>query len=250
MPLITSVQPEGGAALEEVVAAILDECGMQVDRRVELTLPRGTVEVDVLASEDVDGIVTRIVCECKNWATNIPQNVVHGFRTVVQESGAHRGYIISRMGFQSGAVEAAESTNIELTTFNEFQTIFFDKWFSKRIWQMEKSVGSLNSYYEPFGGPPLSSFRNQAERDRYDEVFDKFAFAGHALWQFSPYLKQTSVAKLPAIPFDFSYIEKRGLTVPQDMKTIATYREFLDLLEKYCEAGLRELREVNPVTRN
>jgi len=249
LPLITSIQPEGGAALEEVVAAILVECGMKVDRRIQLTLPRGNVEVDVLASENVDGIITRVICECKNWGTNIPQNVVHGFRTVIQESGAHRGYIISRRGFQSGATEAARSTNIELTTFEEFQTTFFDKWFSNRIWQIERSVGSLNSYYEPFGGPPLSSFKTQAERDKYDEAFTKYAFAGHALWQFSPYLMQTSFARLPVIPFDFSEIERNGLTAPQDLKTIATYREFLNLLEKYCETGLRELREANPVTR-
>jgi hypothetical protein len=35
----------------------------------------------------------------KSWSTNIPKEVVHVFRTVIHETGAHRDYIISRVGF-------------------------------------------------------------------------------------------------------------------------------------------------------
>jgi hypothetical protein len=92
---------------------------------VSLTLPRGSVDVDVLAEESHDGLVYRIICECKNWRVNIPKEVVHAFRTVVQEAGANRCYVISRVGFQHGAGEAAKSTNIELVTFAEFRTYIF-----------------------------------------------------------------------------------------------------------------------------
>ncbi len=34
-----------------------------------------------------------------------PREKVHAFRTVMDETGANRGYIISRVGFQIGAIE-------------------------------------------------------------------------------------------------------------------------------------------------
>jgi hypothetical protein len=47
-----------------------------------------------------------------SWAD--PQQIVHSFRTVMADTGAHRGHTISRAGFQSGAFEATANTNIDL----------------------------------------------------------------------------------------------------------------------------------------
>jgi hypothetical protein len=91
MPLITSKIPDTWQELEELVTRILNECGMKANRKVVLTTPRGQVEVDVLAEEYVHGITHRIICECKDWRKNVSQEVVHAFRIVVIETGAHRG---------------------------------------------------------------------------------------------------------------------------------------------------------------
>ncbi len=66
---------------------------MDAKRAVNLKLPRGSVDVDVVATEVSDGISNHIICECKNWRTNIPREIVHAFRTVMAEIGANRGYI-------------------------------------------------------------------------------------------------------------------------------------------------------------
>ena len=129
---------------------------MQARRNVRLALPRGSVDVDVLAEETVAGIKHSVVCECKNWQTNVPRSVVHAFRTVMIETGAHRGYVISRVGFQNGAREAAESTNVELVTFEEFQALYFSRWIGKRMQDLEASIGNFNTYYEPLGQPGYS----------------------------------------------------------------------------------------------
>jgi hypothetical protein len=50
--------------------------------------------------------------ECKNWRKKVPRSVVHGFRTVVGDSGANWGAIVSLHGFQSGAYEAARYSNV------------------------------------------------------------------------------------------------------------------------------------------
>ena len=68
------------------------------------------------------------LCECKYWGKPIPQEVIHSFRTVLVDFGAHRGFIISRAGFQTGARDAVRNTNLDLLTFEELQSLFFDRW--------------------------------------------------------------------------------------------------------------------------
>ncbi|MEO9338870.1 restriction endonuclease [Mesorhizobium sp. SB112] len=243
MPLITAHVPETWEQLEDLVAAILGECGMQATRQVTINLPRGSVDVDVFAEETVDGIVHRIICECKYWKANIPKEIVHAFRTVMQETGANRGYIVSRAGFQKGAYEAAQATNIELLTFAEFQERYFDKWFKSRIWAVENSISNFNTYYEPLGPPGWAKLATDEERAAYESVLDRYLFAGHALHSFSPYLGFR-------VPFDFTKMEEGGVIVPAEIKAAQGCRELLILLENYARKGLRELRAVNPVTRD
>jgi len=150
MPLITSRMPDEWGELEDLVTAILNEAGLHARRAVPVVLPRGNVNVDVVAEETHDGITHRIFGECKNWRTNIPREVVHAFRTVVAEAGANRGYVISRVGFQTGAINAAQSTNIELVTFAEFQTSYFLKWYNKQLWKWKgRSKASIPTMRGP-----------------------------------------------------------------------------------------------------
>lgn len=117
------------------------------------------------------------------------REVVHAFRTVVLEAGANRGYIISRVGFQAGAIEAVHSTNIELVTFAEFQNIYFPKWYNKRLWGIENEIGDFNVYYEPLGKPGYSRLGSEAERATYDAVWNEYLFAGVILMRYSPYTR-------------------------------------------------------------
>jgi hypothetical protein len=42
MPLITEKMPDAWDQLEELVTAILNECGMKAQRQISLQLPRGS----------------------------------------------------------------------------------------------------------------------------------------------------------------------------------------------------------------
>lgn len=248
MPLITSVVPDGWRDLENSVAMILSECGMAVQQAVRVQLPRGHADIDVLADETVEDISVRTVCECKDWSTNVPQEKVHAFRTVMLEIGAHRGYIIAKTGFQTGAIEAAQSTNIELVTYLEFQERYFAKWFRKRIWAMESSLINFNAYYEPapWARRGYDLLASDEERAAYDSVWNKYFFAGSLLGAFSPYLHQFGNYAPPQLPVNTSMLEEMGFIVPEDIKTATGYRELFSLLESYGLAGLDELRRHNP----
>jgi hypothetical protein len=251
MPLITSRMPEEWGELEDLVTAILIEAGLEARRAVSLTLPRGGVDVDVLAEETHDGIVHRILCECKNWRTNVPREVVHAFRTVVLEAGANRGYVISRVGYQTGAIEAAQSTNIELVTFAEFQEIYFPKWYNKQLWDIERAIRGFHTYYEGPGLPGYSCLENEQERAAYDTAWHKYLFVGEILTRYSPYsgLIRRVAVDVPQLPLDVADLEGHGVEIPDDIKAAFGYREFFAILTGYAKAGLRELRAVNPIIR-
>ena len=120
--------PDDWRGLQQQVAQLLSECGFRVKVEEEVATARGKVEIDVFAEEDVQGRKYRIFCECKHWKARVPQNVIHSFRTVVSDSGANLGYIVSLAGFQSGAFSAAELTNLRLMTWQQFQKEFSRQW--------------------------------------------------------------------------------------------------------------------------
>src|SRR5436190_7050177 len=118
--MITSKTPSTWQDLQYQSARVLEECGFAVEVEKVVKLVRGKAEIDVYAEESLKGRKYIILCECKHWKAAVPQGVVHSFRSVMADVGAHKGYIISSSGFQSGSREAAELTNVELTTWERF----------------------------------------------------------------------------------------------------------------------------------
>lgn len=252
--LITQREPPTWEALEEAVRQILAECGMDAVRQAPVALPRGgEAAVDVMATETVNGIKTATLCECKNWKTNVTQDVVFSFRTVMAEAGAHRGYIISKVGFQLGAILAAHNTNIELLTFAQFQKRYFEKWVDARTWALARAVDSIETYYEPFGIPGMNLIEDEAEREEYYRIWRKYLFVGAILPFFSPYMRQLGQAQpLPALPIDLRGVirDEVKVEVPADLAAATGYQEFLEILEIYAREGLAALRALNPITRD
>ncbi|WP_280156394.1 restriction endonuclease [Piscinibacter sp. XHJ-5] len=110
--------------LQEAVAQVLADDGYTVHVEQRLTTARSSVTFDVFARKPVGGHDFSIAVECKQWRKNVPQAVVHAFRSQVDDLGADAGYIVSAAGFQSGAYEAAENTSIRLLIWEQFLTKF------------------------------------------------------------------------------------------------------------------------------
>src|SRR5947207_3560833 len=80
--------------------------------RKKMILARGAAVIDVYAIDRKAILPSSCVIECKFWRKRVPQSVVHAVRSVVADSGASHGFIISAQGFQKGAHEAAKFTNV------------------------------------------------------------------------------------------------------------------------------------------
>jgi len=65
----------------------------------------------------------------------------------MEGAGASTGFIVSKRGFQKGAYEAAQYTNINLVTFEELQHLYGDEWFRKQEEKLDKYLTELRHIY-------------------------------------------------------------------------------------------------------
>ena len=131
------------------MAEYLIVAGYRAITPCEIDTVRGKVEVDVCVEAPYD-LVKRIICECKYWNTPVPKEKVHAFRTVVHDCGAELGIIISKEGYQSGAIEAAKFSNVRLETWDTFLELVKDKWIDNKLWSVKTMTAKIMNYRDTY----------------------------------------------------------------------------------------------------
>ena len=182
--MIEHYEPKDWRTLQDGVCRIFNEIGLNAETDKEITTPRWKVTLDVFAIDpgSVDNI--QYIVECKNWNRPIPQSVIHSFVTVIHEVGANIGYIISKHGFQKGAIEYLKNTNIKALTFKDFQKHYMKIWVDRYFCKMIRDVsGSLIQYTEP-----INSYRERyvqtlsdTQRQKFFELYKKYSLFGMVL---------------------------------------------------------------------
>lgn len=149
MPLIFS-EPVDWQDLQNKVCLLLSQAGFEAETEKVVSTPRGEVEIDVFAIDprSIDRI--KYVVECKNWCNPVNQSVIHAFTTVMNETGCNIGYIVSKVGFQKGAIKYTDYTNIRLFSFTELQNHYYMSWMKNHFApELENHVERCNLYLEP-----------------------------------------------------------------------------------------------------
>lgn len=247
--MITTEVPKNWRHLQNMVAEILSECGFVVEVEKTIETVRGTVEIDVYAEEEIMGRKNIIICECKLWKQKIPKTVVHSFRTVLSDFGANAGYIISSKGYQKGAYEAAQYTNTNLMSWEQFQITFEEFWyrnyFQKKI---TKELDSFFEYTEPFL-PRWVDKLSQEEKSGYFALKEKYDLFGQIMMMvtshFSTLLSMKGIlsGKVDMIPLPIKNITNyQNLYIPNEIEAILTYREFLNFIIEYGKNAINEFR--------
>jgi hypothetical protein len=121
--------PKNWEELQSLTCQLFTELGCTCEIEKSIDVLRGSKEIDVYIEDKISNPSLIYLCECKNWNGKVPKGTVHEFRSIVTDSGANRGFIISKSGFQKGSYEAAKNTNIELVTWEELQKLFESRWF-------------------------------------------------------------------------------------------------------------------------
>ncbi len=71
-------------------------------------------QIDVFWRFKQAGIEHLVAVECKNYASTVELGDVRNFKTVIDDIGASRGLIVTKVGFQSGARDFAKSQGIDI----------------------------------------------------------------------------------------------------------------------------------------
>ncbi|MDR8351008.1 restriction endonuclease, partial [Acinetobacter baumannii] len=85
--------------------------------------------------------------ECKHWKNPVSKLHVLALREIVTEIGADRGILLSESGFQSGAIEAANLTNVHITSLAELSLSASKDIYSMRLRELYNQVEICNERY-------------------------------------------------------------------------------------------------------
>lgn len=99
---------------QEKVAQFFRDLSFDAETNVTIQGVRTSHDVDVLVRSTHKGIKITWVIECKAWKTAVPKEKVLALRSIVDDTGADRGFVMAENGYQSGALEAARLANITL----------------------------------------------------------------------------------------------------------------------------------------
>lgn len=175
--MIENPKPSDWKELQSGVCRILNEVGIAAETEKSVKTPRGKVEIDVYGIDENSVEKIKYIIECKNWTNTVPQTVVHSFTTVLHETGGHIGILISKEGFQEGALSYIKHTNIVALTYAEFQERYFKQWYSKYFCaKVLSAVDCLLQYVEPINSR-RSRFLSQLDaikKSEYEVLCNKY----------------------------------------------------------------------------
>lgn len=104
------------------VAEFFRSLGMHARVEYRVTGARGVHDVDVRVTFEQMGVAIAWLVECKEWKTAVTKEKVMALYAIAQDVGADRAFLLSEKGFQSGAIRAAQKTNVTLTDLVEMQS--------------------------------------------------------------------------------------------------------------------------------
>lgn len=221
--------PDDWRELQAMTGQLFTEIGCNVEVGINLDILRGAKEIDVYARDEGVVPAATYLCECKLWKRAVPQEIVHAFRAVLGDAGAHRGFIISSAGFQRGAFEAARNTNIDLVTFTALQEIFFDRWRVAMGERFMPYADRLFPYWDFPGRTPRFPWRDD-HRQRHDLLIQAYQPLVHLgpVARMERFVRQFPIV-LPAV-------DERGTI--QGKVRINSYRQLYDFIDANKDVAL------------
>jgi hypothetical protein len=248
-----SLYPNTWQDLQDKVAEILCQCKFSVEITKKIKSIRSTIEVDVYAEEIIENRKYTIIFECKYWNSNIPQLHALALRTVVEDIGVNKAYLITTSDFQKGAIDSTGNTNVELITWEEFQVLYFKSWyinyFSLRLHEIidKRFNPTAIQFFENFDLIEKGKFRVLIEQyNCLSEISNHFP---HPIFKDLPNQFDNIENKLPlAEKMEKSILDEWnmvGCSLPNEIMNESNYSEFLRFLELFATPIYKELDKLD-----
>jgi hypothetical protein len=164
--------------------------------------------------------------------------------------GANLGYVISSGGFQKGAREAAEFTNIKLVNWEEFEVEWMERWTDTYLRpRMYAAADILFMYVDPWISKKLGAMLDAVSAEKRKEFFD----TRHTPEIELPYSIGTDVGgpmnKLVGddeplqLPYKFNNPSDTKYA-PTGIVTTESLREFGEMVQAWAVESKRRLDEI------
>lgn len=101
---------------QEEAAALFRSMALDASSNVTVQGVRTTHDVDVVVKSQHAGFQVQWLVECKHWKSPVSTLHVLALREIVSDTGSDREILLCEAGFQSGAIEAATLTNVQVTS--------------------------------------------------------------------------------------------------------------------------------------
>ena len=139
---------------QEKAANFFCSLGLEAETDVTIQGARTKHDVDVLVKSHHVGFDVTWIIECKHWKSKVSKLHVLALREIISDTGADRGILLAESGFQSGAIEAANLTNVHITSLADVENSassainsmrireLFDRliWCKEEYWKIPKSM--------------------------------------------------------------------------------------------------------------
>jgi hypothetical protein len=132
---------------QEEAAAFFRSLGLTASTDVTVKGVRTSHDVDVLVKSIHVGFEATWIVECKHWQTRVSKLHVLALREIVSDVGADRGILLSEAGFQSGAIEAATLTNVQVTSLAEVSISAKNDIYAMRLRDLYNRIEDCNDRY-------------------------------------------------------------------------------------------------------
>ena len=106
---------------QEEICLYFNSVGVNSQTNVSISGVRTSHDIDILIKTKFLGHDVTWIIETKKWDRKVSKLHVLALRSIVEDVGADKGFIISEKGFQRGAFEAAKNSNVGLLTFMELK---------------------------------------------------------------------------------------------------------------------------------
>lgn len=132
---------------QENAATYFRSLGLDASTDVTVNGVRTSHDIDVLVRSHHVGFDITWIVECKHWKSPVSKLHVLALREIVADVGADRGILLSEAGFQSGAREAANLTNVQVTSISEMRETASGSIYAMRLRELFDRVGVCKDRY-------------------------------------------------------------------------------------------------------
>jgi hypothetical protein len=177
-----------GRKYERPVASLIEDLAMRdlvikptIKHRHKYTGKSGqTYEIDISYIFRVSEADYLTLVECKHWNKRVGCDVIAAFHAVIEDIGAHKGIVVTSVGFQKGAIGLAGKNGIALFKMSDSDEAEKMSW--EEFWRMGAIsspfdvIGFLSKKSAPYRGDPVQRRAGIAPVKRHivDHIYDRY----------------------------------------------------------------------------